>query len=94
MVSKNKPNYDEEFLRSAVDHLIRSGKSCKDVADGLGISQPTLRTCRKKYTANPEDPLRMAERERIEEPEREVRELREERDILKKSAAIFIKPRK
>ena len=93
-MSNSRPNYDEEFQRNAVDHWIRSGKSCKDVADGLGISQPTMRTWRKKYTANPEDPLRMAERERIEELEREVRELREERDILKKSVAIFIKPRK
>ena len=67
-MSENRTGYDEE---NTVDHWTRSGKSCKDVSESFGISQPALRRWRKKYISNPDDPLRTVQRERIEALEKE-----------------------
>lgn len=87
-------HYDEVFQRDAVDHLIRSGKSLRQTAKDLGVSEQSLRTWKKKYLAEENGPQRSTLDERMAQLERENRELREERDILKKSVAIFLKPRK
>jgi transposase len=87
-------HYDEAFHRDAVDHLIRTGKSIRQVAKDLGVSDQSLRSWKKKYLAEENGPQRQTLEERIAQLEKENRELQEERDILKKSVAIFLKPRK
>ena len=42
IVPKTRPPYPEEFRRDAVG-LVRSGRSIRDVAESLGVSQQTLR---------------------------------------------------
>ena len=86
--------YDEEFQRNAVDHLIKTGKSLKQVATDLGISDGALRLWRDKYFKEPGGPQQDHLREEIERLKKENAELRVERDILKKSVGIFSNPRK
>lgn len=87
-------HYEETFHREAVDHLIRTGKSIKKTAKDLGISEQSLRIWKRKYLAEVGSPQRKTLEEENERMKREIAELREERDILKKSVAIFLKPRK
>lgn len=93
-MSKGNKNYEDEFRRDAVDHLIRSKKSRRQVAIDLGINDATLKKWYEKFLSEENSPQkRTLEEENIRLKE-EVAELREERDILKKSVAIFLKPRK
>ena len=86
--------YDEEFQRNAVDHLIKTGKSAKRVAEDLGISDGALRLWRDKYVNEPGGAQQENLREENERLKKENAELRVERDILKKSVGIFSNPRK
>jgi len=86
--------YEDSFKRDAVDHLIRSGKSKRQIARDLGISEHSLKAWKDKYLSEEGSPQSRTRDERLAELERENRELREEREILKKSMAIFLKPRK
>jgi len=86
--------YDEEFQRNAVDHLIKTGKSVKRVAEDLGISDGALRLWRDKYINEPGGAQQENLREENERLKKEIAELRVERDILKKSVGIFSNPRK
>jgi len=82
--------YDDEFKRNAVDLTIH-GKSVRQVADDLGVSENALHLWRKKYL-NEEGPQRENLKQEIERLRQENIELRQEREILKKSVAIFLKP--
>ena len=89
-----KKTYTEEFKREAVRLALSGEKSRIQVSRDLGVSNGTLTTWIAKFAK----PLRMSgkaphlsENERIRELERENRELRQERDILKKAAAYFAK---
>lgn len=87
-------HYEESFHRDAVDHLIRSGKSIRQTARDLGVSEHSMRTWKKKYLSEEGSPHRQTLEEENARMKKEIAELREERDILKKSVAIFLKPRK
>ena len=43
-VPKTRPPYSEQFRREAVALVRREGRSIRDVAESLGVSQQTLRT--------------------------------------------------
>ena len=45
--------YDENFKRSAVELLLQGGKSVRQVADELGISDQSLKQWKKKLAALP-----------------------------------------
>jgi transposase len=93
-MGKRGQHYDDEFRRNAVDHWIRSRKSCQAVATDMGISVNSLRQWKKIYLSEPDGPQQQNLREEVDRLKRELQETREERDILKKSVAIFLKPRK
>ncbi len=59
----------------------------------LNIGGRSLYKWRRKYEFNNSDPNRSIEAE-LSRLRKENSELRQERDILKKSVAIFIKPQK
>jgi len=88
---KQIPRYDDEFKRNAVDMTIH-GKSVRQVASDLGVSENSLHLWRKKYIEEEDGPQRKNAQEQIERMKREIQELKQERDILKKSVAIFLKP--
>ncbi|MGP5247858.1 IS3 family transposase, partial [Corynebacterium flavescens] len=86
--------YTEEFKRDAVALYQSSpGSSVQEIATDLGISRTTLKSWIAKYRTStstaPETAHALTEAERIRQLEREVRRLREERDILRKAAKYF-----
>ena len=88
---KSKPPYPEEFRREAIELHRLSGKSIKQVADGLGISDMTLRNWLKQAEIDKgkRDGLTSDEREELRRLRRENRTLMMEREIVKKAAAFF-----
>jgi len=90
---KTRPPYPEEFRREAVA-LIRSGqRSLAEASASLGVSQQTLRNWLKQEAvdAGHAEGVTSEEREELGRLRRENRVLREEREILKKAAAFFVK---
>jgi transposase len=90
---KTRPPYPEEFRREAVV-LIRSGqRSLAEASKSLGVSQQTLRSWLKQEAvdAGQAEGVSSEEREELRRLRRENRILREEREILKKAAAFFVK---
>ena len=85
--------YDEQFKKDTVDHWISNKKSASEVSEAFGVSETTLYKWRKKYEFDNSDPNRSVEAE-LCRLRKENMELRQERDILKKSVAIFLKPQK
>ena len=88
---KTRPPYPDEFRREAVG-LVRQGRSIRDVAEGLGVSQQTLRNWAKQVAVDRrerDDGLTSAEREELRRLRRENARLKQERDILKRATALF-----
>jgi transposase len=93
--------YPEEFKLEALRLLASSGKSAAEVERELGITDGMLLKWREKYqvvqSANGEanlepSDLAAAKRE-IKRLERELQEVAEEREILKKAMSIFSRKR-
>lgn len=82
-----------EYREEAVRMVLDSGRPIAAVARDLGINEGTLGNWVSKYRAEHpvSEELTIDERARLKELERENRELRMERDFLKKSAAFFAK---
>ena len=83
------PAYPEEFRRQAVDLITSERLSIPDAARRLGVDAKTLRKWVKKYrpaTATTPPPSVEPELRRLRE---ENRQLKMERDILKKALVIF-----
>ncbi len=80
--------FDETFKREAVQNWLFSGKSADLLAGELGINSNLLYAWRKSFA-----PATLAEAlARIEADQREIRHLREQRDILKKTLGILSEP--
>ncbi len=84
--------YPPEYRAEAV-RLVREGRrSVKDVADSLGVSTESLRIWIKQSDLDGgrrKDGLTTAEREELRQLRKRVRDLEEDKVILKKAAAFF-----
>jgi transposase len=93
-MGKTRPPYPAEFRREALS-LMRSGaRTPKELAADLGCTEQTLRNWLRQDEADRgerSDVLTSDERARLRELERENRVLRQEREILKRAAAFFIR---
>lgn len=90
----SKPPYPPEFRREAVRLVQESGKSRRQIARELDISTETLRQWVKQAELDAglrHDGLTSDETEEVRQLRREVKALRDEREILKKAAAFFAK---
>ena len=85
------PPYSQEFRLEAVRLLRSSGRSVRQLAAELGVSQQTLRNWSVQLDVDQgkAEGLTTPEREELRRLRREVRVLTEEREILKKAAAFF-----
>jgi transposase len=93
VMPRSRPPYPEEFRREAVE-LVRGGRSVKDVAKSLGCSEQVLFTWMKRYQLDHgerDDGLRSDEREELRVLRRKVRRLEEEKEILKRATALFVR---
>lgn len=88
---KTRPPYPPEFRREAVQ-LLRSGRSPRELAERLGVSEQTLRNWRRQNEIDRherDDGITTDEREELARLRRENTKLRQERDLLKRAAAFF-----
>ncbi len=90
---KTKPPYPPEFREEAVRLVRSSGRSPRDIASDLGVSEQTLRNWvfAAQVAAGEREGLTSDEREELRLLRRKVRVLEQEREILKKAAAWFAK---
>ena len=104
MSKRQRRSYSDEYKRRAVDLVVSSGRSAKSVANGLGLDGSVLSRWvadRSAARADGSDaaPTSQAslpsadQADAIARLQRENEQLRMERDILKKSIAIFAGPR-
>jgi transposase len=85
------PPYPDEFRRRLID-LVRTGESPEALAKRFEPSAQTIRNWLRQADLDDgkrSDGLTSDEREEVVRLRREVRTLREEREILKKAAAWF-----
>jgi transposase len=90
MSTKEKKTYDAEFKKQAVQLLIRSGRPLAQIARELGVDAWSLRDWKKRLQpelAQQPETLE-AMRLRIAQLERDNLQLRQQRDILKKTLGI------
>jgi transposase len=95
--SSPRRQFSKQFKNDAVELTLKGEKTIKAIADDLGIRVALLYRWREKYlastgdafpgTGNPKDP----ESDRIRQLERQLRLVTEEREILKKACAVFMK---
>ena len=83
--------YSAEFKAEAVRLVRGATEPLSKVAQDLGIVPETLRLWVHAARPAAEVPLTDSERGELKRLRREVRELRMERDILKKATAFFAK---
>ena len=87
--------YDEGFKRSAVEHLLVSGKSIRLVAEELGLNDQSLQKWKQRFKALPAGQVAntlealQAENRRLQ---RELARTVQQRDILKKTLGIISAP--
>jgi transposase len=91
VVPRTRPAYPPEFRREAVE-LLRAGRSPRELAESLGVSEQTLRNWRRQDQLDRherDDGLTTDERAELVGLRRENARLRQERDLLKRAAAFF-----
>jgi transposase len=91
MAQRRRPTYSPEFKAEAVKMVRTSPDSVSKVARDLGVTVATLTRWVTATRPKPEVPLTDDERSELRRLRRENRELRMERDILKKATAFFAK---
>ena len=90
-MSKSR-RYPDQFKREAVELVRISGRPVRQIADGLGIADQTLRNwiaADEAARGGGAGKVSPDEREELKMLRKENKRLRMEREILKKAAAFF-----
>ena len=91
---RSRRSFTDEFKTGAVRLVLDEGRTVSRVSRELDLTESALRTWVERARAdrtNGKTGLTTAEREELGRLRKECRELRMERDILKKAAAFFAK---
>ena len=92
-MARSRPSYPPEFKEEAVRLVHSSSKQqpISKIARDLGVAAGTLRNWirQAEIDAGQREGLTTEERQELSRLRREVKLLREEREILKKAAAFF-----
>jgi transposase len=91
MAQRRRPTYAAEFRVEAVKRVRSSTESVAAIARDLGITVGTLRRWLDASRPPPDVPLTENETSELKRLRKENRELRMEREILKKATAFFAK---
>lgn len=92
-----KQKYDAEYKRQTVEYILEQRKSVAQVARELDISANTLHGWINKQKTGYEvqvDSSQSADERTLRELQRQIRDLQEENEILKKAMHFFAKDRK
>ena len=86
--------YDNDFKVMIVE-LLKSGRTVREISDEYSINDGMVRRWRREYTAKSGDFSKKrevsTEEQELKLLKKELREVRLERDILKKAVSIFSK---
>ena len=92
---KARRRHSDEFKAGAVRLVLKERRPAAQVARDLGVAESLVhnwvRQAKVDAGSGPAGALTTAEKEELARLRKEVRELRIERDILKKAAAFFAK---
>ncbi len=91
-MGRKKPYYTPEFKTEAVALSRKSEKPLNQVAEDIGVSESALRKWARQATideGNGSGALTTSEREELVRLRREYRQVKMERDFLKKAASFF-----
>lgn len=91
-MSKQRRSFTPEYKEQVARMVVEESRPIPSTARELGINEQTLRNWVNDYRtahAGEEPPLTISERARLRELEKEVRELRLEKEFLGKAAAFF-----
>ncbi len=98
---ESRRKYTAEFKQDAVNRAQRTGKSCAEVGRELGVNPNMVSRWRREVLETrdacsaSEGELKPSESaEMLRQDRREIDDLREQRDILKKALSIFSHPSK
>ncbi len=93
MGKRRRPTYTSEYKAEAVKLALSGDKSIGATARDIGVSETALRRWIAQAEidegGNPSGPLTTAERQELARLRRELRQVKMERDFLKKAAAFF-----
>jgi transposase len=91
--AQDQTRVPDEFRREAVQ-MLRAGRTPRELAESLGVSQQTLRNWRRQEQIDRherDDGLTSIEQDELRRLRRENARLKQERDLLKRAAAFFAK---
>jgi transposase len=91
-MSKQRRSFTPEYKEQAARMVVEESRAIPSTAREIGVHEQTLRNWVNDYRkshAGEEPPLAISERARLRELEKEVRELRLEKEFLGKAAAFF-----
>ena len=86
-------SFTPQFKKDAV-RLLRGGRSVTDVADSLGVARSLLQRWREQIDASADEAFpgrgkQTGDQEELRKLKQKLRDVTEERDILKKALAYF-----
>jgi len=95
MTRRKRRKFTAEFKQEVVELCRRGDRSLVEVAKDLDLSASAVRRWVQQAEVDtgtgPADALSTSEKNELRKLRREVRQLREEKEILKKAAAFFAK---
>ena len=92
-LGKPRRSFTDEFRRDAVDLVVVEGRRIADVARSLGIGDSTLGRWvqQARIDAGEREGLTTSEKEELSRLRREVKQLRMERELLKRATVFWVK---
>jgi transposase len=93
MATRQYRKFDEDFKQGAVQLVTQTGKPIAQVARELGVNEGTLGNwCAKQRRSVEDGQAALSESERAElvRLRKEIVELRMQRDVLKRSVALWV----
>ena len=98
-MSSKRRRFSREYKQDVVRMVTEGGHSLSDVSTDLELRPDMVQRWVRQFSADPKQAFpgigRAKERdEEVAKLRRELRRVREERDILKKAVAIFSEPRR